>query len=123
MAQVDHLSIFALLGRTQRRVFLPQVSSQSGCTVASGVVFYEHPNYQGRCLVVTADEPDFNWYDFNDVASSVKFLGNDSSGWAAEVFEHTYYMGVSSVLGDYVDFGNNPIGYDRASSVRLYPAQ
>lgn len=118
-AQIDEMAMYALLGQNQHRAFLPMVvANQSGCSTENGVVLYELPYYQGRCLIVTGNEPDFNWYDFNDVASSIKFFGSYSSGWMVQVFEHTYYMGASSYFwGNEPDFAAHQIGRGRASSI------
>jgi hypothetical protein len=102
------------------RVFF-KWEQQTGCTPgANGVVLYEHPNYQGRCVTFTGDDNDFNNDNFNDMASSIRFVGSYASGWEAVVYEHTYYGGVSSTFrGDDPDFGNDTIGHDRASSIRI----
>ncbi len=91
-----------------------------GCTPgANGVILYEHL-HAGRCVTFTGDHNDFNLNGFNDVASSIRFVGSYASGWEAQVFEHTYYGGVSSTYrGDDIEFGNDTIGHDRASSIRI----
>jgi murein DD-endopeptidase MepM/ murein hydrolase activator NlpD len=89
---------------------------------ANGVVLYEHL-HAGRCITLIADHPDFNQLGFNDIASSIKFVGSYASGWEAVLYEHTYYEqygGVSSTFrSDDSDFGNDAIWHDRASSIRI----
>lgn len=90
------------------------------CWVSNTVVLFADANYGGKCLVLTGDHIDFNVVGFNDIASSIAFFGSFSSGWEAEVFEHTYYMGVSTVFrGSDPDLGNDVIGDNRASSIRI----
>ena len=85
-----------------------------------GVVLYEHPNYQGRCVTFTGDDIDFGDNNFNDIASAIEFRGSYASGWEAQLFEHTYYGGTSSTFrGSDPDLGDDAIGHDRASSIRI----
>jgi hypothetical protein len=107
-------------------VYLPLVMhnyipSESDCIPgANGVVLYEHPNYQGRCITFTEDDNDFNNDSFNDIASSIRFVGSYASGWEAVMYEHTYYMGQMVIFQrDDPDFGNDVIGHDQASSIRI----
>lgn len=87
---------------------------------SNGVVLYEHPNYQGRCLTLTGDDPDLNDNTFGDIASSIEFRGSYASGWEAVLYEHTYYGGASSTFqASDSDLGNNTIGHDRTSSVKI----
>ena len=87
---------------------------------ANGVVLYEHGNYAGRCVTLTGDQVDFTTSNFNDMASSLRFVGSYASGWEAVLYEHTYYGGVSSTFrASDADLGNDTIGHDRASSVRI----
>lgn len=93
----------------------------NACTPgANGVVLYEHSNYGGRCVTFTAD--DFNFVDnnFNDTASSIRFVGSYATGWEAVLYEHANYGGVSSTFrADDATLTNDTIGNDRASSIRI----
>jgi hypothetical protein len=72
-------------------------------------------------LALTTDDPDFNLDNFNDMASSIRFVGSYGTGWEAVAYEHSYYGGVSSVFqGDDPNFGDDTIGHDRVSSIQIH---
>jgi outer membrane protein assembly factor BamB len=101
------------------------LEGQSACTPgANGVVLYELPNYGGRCITFTADDADFNNDNFNDLASSIRFVGSYASGWEVVLYEHTQYYGVSSTFrASDPDLSNDTVGDNRASSIRIRQIQ
>ena len=66
---------------------------------------------------MTGDASDpFSWHVGNDAVSSIKFVGL----WTATLYEHTNYQGISSTFsGDDADLGNDSIGHDSTSSIRV----
>ncbi len=86
------------------------------CDGGEGVYLYESPNYQGRCVKLTADVPDLSDPAFNNIASSIRFVGS----WTATLFVDQSYSGESTTFtSDDADLGNNTISNDRASSARV----
>lgn len=86
---------------------------------ANGIVLYEHTYYVGRCYTFTGNHDDFNVINFNDTASSIKFVGSYAGGYQATIFEHTYKGGRAyTFTGDNPDF--NPLNFnDLASSIEI----
>lgn len=85
-----------------------------------GVVLYENRDYSGRCITLTGDIGDLTDNNFNDAAGSVQFVGTYATGWEVEIYEDANYGGVSTVFSaDDPNLGDDPIGDNRASSVRL----
>jgi len=82
------------------------------------IVLYENGNFQGACKT-------FNVGDYanpramgfaNDAASSLRVGGNVKAG----LCEHDNYQGTCDwFTGDDPDLGNNAIGNDRVSSLRV----
>lgn len=116
------IEIFDRAGNHSAKVrwIIKQGNSSSCSPGSNGIVLYEHPSYGGRCITLTGDSPDFNALGFNDTASAIRFVGTYATGWAVLLYEHTYYSGESDVFyATDGDFGNNPIGHDHASSIRI----
>ena len=67
------------------------------CT-GDGIYLYEHSNYSGRCHKVTENDTDFGDDNFNDIISSIKFAGSYAGTYAATLYEHAWYQGVSSIF-------------------------
>ncbi len=86
---------------------------------ANGIILYEHTYYTGGCYTFTGSHDDFNVINFNDTASSIKFVGSYASGYQATLYEHTYKSGRSyTFTGDNPDF--NPLNFnDIASSIEI----
>lgn len=95
----------------------------TGCSPGTdGVVLYKHPNYGGRCVTITDDIPNLADIGFDDMASSIRFVGSYATGWEAVLSEHYHYSGAfSAFYSDDPDFGDDEIGHARASSIRLRP--
>lgn len=52
--------------------------------------------------------------------SSIQFRGSYASGWEAELYEHSDYVGRSTIFrSDNWEFGREAIGNDSASSIRI----
>ncbi|MFN8473425.1 MAG: carboxypeptidase regulatory-like domain-containing protein [Anaerolineae bacterium] len=96
------------------------VTAVNPCTPGTdGVILYEQPNYGGRCITLTEDTPALT--TFNDMASSIKFVGTYAHTWEAVVYPDANYGGASSAFHvDDPDFGNDTIGQGHASSVRIH---
>ena len=89
-----------------------------------GVYLYEHPDYQGRCRKFTADAPDLAWRAFNDIASSIRFVGSYAGfHYVAKLYDRTDYKsggGVGTVFAqDDPNFSDDAVGHDRASSIKI----
>lgn len=89
---------------------------QSSCAgVRDGVILYEDRDFGGRCAIVRGDNPALT--AFNDITSSIRFVGAYAGGWEAELYEHRDYGGRSVVVR-----GDNPAltsFNDIASSIRI----
>ena len=92
----------------------PAFQSTSACDGGEGVYLYEHPNNQGRCIKITADVPNLSAVGFNDLASSVRIVGN----WITTLFESSDYRGRSSFFSTSdANLADNTIGDNTVSSV------
>jgi len=116
-----------LLGALPLQVAEAQPQSQvtvsaasSGCT-GDGIYLYADINYGGRCVKWTANDNDFGDDNFNDMASSIRFVGSYGGGkYAVILFADTGKRGVRSAFGaDDPNLGNDKIGHDRASSIKI----
>jgi len=90
------------------------------CT-GDGVYLYEHPGYGGRCRKFTGDYADLKDTGFNDIASSVRLVGSYGGGvYKVTLCEQANYGGACSTFtADDSDLGNDAIGHDRTSSVKI----
>jgi len=82
------------------------------------IALFEHGNYGGTCKIFgIGDYADPGAMGFpNDAASSIKVGSNVK----AILYEHAGYGGASEEFsGDDSDFGNNTIGHDRVSSIKV----
>ena len=74
----------------------PQPQPQPACQPGpNGVVLYEHINFQGACITLTADTSSLP--TFNDQASSVRLVGS-FVGRGITLFEHNDYKGASLAI-------------------------
>src|SRR5262245_19391322 len=86
------------------------------CDGGEGVYLYDGKNYTGRCIRLTDDEPDLSVDAFNNIASSIRTVGD----WTATLFVNQNYDGTASTFSDDdLDLSNNSIGDNSASSVRV----
>ena len=91
------------------------------------VTLFEHIQYMGRQLVLTADTIDFNPLGFNDIASSIKIEGGTGTP-AITLFQHTGYQGAAIIFsGNDPDFGQHMMTdtlswNDQASSLKMVGA-
>jgi hypothetical protein len=94
-----------------------------GCSPNSEqIALYEHPNYTGACKVLGVGEyGDPGAMGFaNDTASSIKVGSNVK----AVLYEHSGYAGMAEEFSaDDSDFGDNAIGHDRVSSLKVQVKQ
>jgi hypothetical protein len=89
---------------------------QNACDGGEGVYLYEHPNYEGRCVKFTEDEPDLRSLDFDDTASSIRFLGN----WAATLYRDLSSTGAASTFTrDDPNLAGDTIGDNQATSISV----
>jgi len=97
------------------------VSAASSRCEGDGIYLYEHSNYGGRCRKWTEDDKDFSDDGFSDMASSIRFVGSYGGGkHAVLLFADAGKRGVKSAFGaDDPDLGNNKIGHDTASSIKI----
>jgi hypothetical protein len=92
--------------------------------IGDGVYLYEQTNYEGRCRLFSASDPDLPLVAFNDIASSIRFVGSyGESEYVATLYEHSHYRGASSVFGaNDPDFSDDDVGDDQASSIWIRQA-
>jgi hypothetical protein len=99
------------------------VRIETACNYSGdGVYLYEYMNYGGRCWRWTGSDSDFGNENFNDIASSIRFVGSYAGGkYVATLYENVYYhIGAWTAFGaDDGDFGNDKIGDNRASSIKI----
>jgi GNAT superfamily N-acetyltransferase len=99
--------------RVQRRDVLPPGNI---CDGGEGVYLYEHTQYRGRCLKLTADAPDLRVFAFDDLISSVRFVGS----WTATLYRDLSGTGISSTfIRDDSDLRDDGVGNDQVTSVRV----
>ncbi|HJZ48077.1 MAG TPA: beta/gamma crystallin-related protein [Roseiflexaceae bacterium] len=85
------------------------------CDGGEGVYLYDQLNFRGRCTKVTDSYPDLSPLSFNNIVSSIRFVG---SGWTAALYVDQNYGGARSVFTkDDPDLRNNTVGDDSASSI------
>ena len=79
------------------------------------IALFQHPNYQGRMLVLYSSDHDVPMRDFGDHVSSVIVIGGT---WT--LYRDPNFLGVSATLGpgDYALPDSFGIGGDTLSSVR-----
>jgi hypothetical protein len=86
------------------------------CDGSEGVYFYEHDDYQGRCIRFTGDVPDLRPFGFDDTSSSVRFVGN----WSATLYRDLSGTGIASTFTQDAPFLHDvAIGDNQATSVRV----
>jgi len=61
------------------------------------VTLYEHTQYTGNSVALTADTPDFNPIGFNDIVSSIKIEGATGTP-SITLYQHTQYLGAALTL-------------------------
>jgi hypothetical protein len=85
--------------------------------VERGVVLYEHDSYQGLSIKLVGEIKDLKdgMYNFNDMASSLKLLGNVSK---VAVWEDANFIGkCETILRDTSSLGATTVGNDKVSSL------
>jgi len=86
------------------------------CGEGDGVYLYADTDFRGRCIKLTADEPDLRTRDFNDRVSSIRILGD----FTATLYRDLNGTGIASTFSsDDSDLTNDAVGNDQATSVRL----
>jgi hypothetical protein len=86
------------------------------CDGGEGVYLYEGPNYQGRCVKLTADAPDLRGLSFDDITSSVGIVGE----WSATLYRDLSGAGIASEFSSSdPNIADKPIGDNQATSVRV----
>jgi predicted amidohydrolase YtcJ len=102
------------LSQAQREAFAP-------CT-GDGVYLYADRNYAGQCVKLTESTPNLGSLGFNDMASSIRFVGTFAGGhMMAELYQEINYGGsIYIVTTDDPWLGDN-MGVDNsASSVLIH---
>src|SRR5690606_14640101 len=86
------------------------------CDGSEGVYLYELPQYGGICARFTSDSPDLRVQNFDDIASSVRLVGN----YSAELARDLNYTGaISTFTADDPDLSGDAIGDNHATSLRV----
>lgn len=99
----------------------PVAAVLSPCDGGDGLYLYADRDYAGACFKITADTPRLGDVGFNDVTSSLRFVGSFAGGHRrAELYVDGNYGGsVQIVSSDVPWMGNTAVGNDKLSSVRL----
>jgi len=89
------------------------------------VVLWEHPNYDGRRILLTEDTPDLGVYNFHDKASAIGIHPgpnyDSNAKYEVSFYQHSNYRGAQLVLtpGAYNDL-RHPYNFnDMISSVNI----
>ncbi len=107
------------IGDNQVSSLKVQSRGSSSCSYdANQIILYEHPSYSGACKTLgIGDYANPGAMGFaNDSASSIRVGGNVQ----AQLCSDDNFSGTcETFIGDDSDFGDNSIGHDRTSSVRV----
>src|SRR3954469_9516016 len=86
------------------------------CDGGEGVYLYANTQYRGDCRKLTDDVSDLSDLGFNNVTSSIRFVGE----WTATLYVGQGYSGASSPFTrEDSDLSNNTVGNNDASAVRV----
>ena len=95
------------------------LAATGSCDGGEGVYLYEHANYQGRCVKFTDGSPDLRMIGFDDIASSIHFVGS----WTATLFRDLSGTGIASTFtSDDPNLADNSIGDNQATSISVQRA-
>lgn len=98
------------------RIYRGDLPAENSCDGGEGVYLYEGTAYDGRCVRLTGDSADLSDQAFNNTASSLRVVGD----WTATLYVDQNYSGESSIYTDNdADLGNDTIGDNRVSSIRV----
>ncbi|MDH5918891.1 beta/gamma crystallin-related protein [Vibrio splendidus] len=97
-------------------VFAGQENSTVDTYSGYKLTLYSEASFYGKSISINQNTADLSAYNFNDIASSLKFEG---SGWIAWLYEDVNYGGTMTMYS-----GNSQSEYlnsmnDRISSVRF----
>src|SRR5947199_10768100 len=85
----------------------PALQATGSCDGGEGVYLYEHADYKGACLKLTGDVSDLRAQNFNDLTTSIRFVG----AWTATLYRDIDYRGVSSTfVNNNSDLRNDAVG-------------
>ena len=76
----------------------------------------EHTNYQGRCVVVSGEEPELKRHSWSDEISSFRRVSGSSGGGGGPVFPRPPSQDRYIVLYDQPNFRGNPMNYNEPVS-------
>jgi hypothetical protein len=86
----------------------------AACDGGEGMYLYEHPGYQGRCIRFINDLADLRLVNFDDTASSVRFVGS----WTATLYRDLSGTGIASTFTTAdANLIDNEIGDNQVTSV------
>ncbi len=81
-----------------------------------GVYLYEDANYQGRCVKFLDSVPDLSRFDFDNLASSIRIIGN----FSVAMYSDQAYRGQFSIVeSSDPNLADNEIGDNQATSLRI----
>lgn len=94
----------------------PTSGPSTNCDGSEGVYLYELPQFGGICARFNADSADLRNQNFNDIASSIRIVGN----YSVELARDLDFTGtISTFIGDDPDLGNDAIGDNQTTSIRI----
>lgn len=87
-----------------------------------GVVLYESSNYQDGCTTLTAGTWNLSDFRYDDMVSSLRFVGTYASGWTARMCQGENLTGTCSTFtGDDSTLSGDAVGNDRTNSIAIAP--
>lgn len=88
--------------------------SFNNCDGQPGVYLFSNPNFSGDCRKFVASNPDLRTVAFDDVASSIRIVGN----WSATLAQDLNGTGVTTTFTtDNANLAGTPIGDNQATSI------
>lgn len=90
--------------------------------LADGVILYENSNYGGGCTTLTAGTWNLSDFRYDDMVSSLRFVGSYASGWSVRLCQSSNLGGTCSTFtGNDSSLSGDAVGNDRASSIAIVP--
>lgn len=119
LSLISILFILACLSSNGRDSIIAQ-NEELAC-VGDGIYLYEHSDFQGACRKFTAHNANLADLDFDNLVSSVQFVGSFRPYLIRTVIcDQPNYGGTCSPFyKDDNNFGDNYIGHDHASSILI----
>ena len=90
--------------------------------LTDGVILYENSNYGGGCTTLTAGTWNLSDFRYDEMVSSLRFVGSYASGWSVRLCQSSNLGGTCSTFtGNDSSLSGDAVGNDRASSIAIVP--